>query len=106
MYKSTIIDAIQNQRMLRIWWQKETTGKDSECDIAPYDIFPKTKKGSFNERDLLLGLEYENTSYQNHPASIYLDAIKNIEVLNQYFDGSEVKRIINPKNHPLILRNW
>lgn len=106
MYKSNIIEAIQNKQMLRIKWKKETTGQYSECDISPYDVFPKSKKDSYRERDILLGVEYEKFGYKDHVANIYLDTIHNVEVLNQCFDGNEVKRIINPKLNPVIPRNW
>lgn len=106
MYKSTLIEAIQNQQMLRIRWKKETTGQYSECDIAPYDVFPKSKKDSYIERDILLGVERERFGYKDHVASIYLDTIYSAEILNEHFDGNEIKRIINPKDGPVILRNW
>ncbi len=106
MYKSDIIKAIENQLMIRIHWKKETTGQYSECDIAPYDIFPKTKKDSYRERDILLGVEHEKFGYKDHVANIYLDTIQSVNILNQNFDGNEIRRIINPKFNPVIQRNW
>ena len=106
MYKSTIIEAIQNQKILKIHWQKETTKEYSECLIAPYDVYPKSKKNIYGERDILLGLEYETSGLQDHTASIYLDSIQSVVATGENFNGNEVRRIINPKNPPMVLRNW
>ncbi len=106
MYKDSITQAIQSQQLVKISWQKETTGEYETAIFAPYDVYPFTKKGAWSSRDVMLGVEYENLSYQNHPAQIYLDTIQSVEILDETFNAWEVKRILNPKRQPNIQRNW
>lgn len=106
MYKQTIISAIQSRRMIRVSFKKETTGESVTRDIAPYDIFPQKKKGGFFEEDYLLGFTDLHSPHKAHPASVYLSNISSVDILNESFDGGEIKRILNPKEQPNIPRSW
>lgn len=106
MYKQTIISAIQSQQMIRVNFKKETTGEFVTRDIAPYDVFPQKKKDGFFEEDYLLGLTDPHSPHKEHPACVYLSNISNVDILNEFFDGDEIKRILNPKKQPNIPRNW
>jgi len=106
MYKQTIISAIQSQQMIRVNFKKETTGEFVTRDIAPYDIFPQKKKDSTYEEDFLLGCTDIHFPHKAHPASTYLSNISSVDILNESFDGDQVRKILKPKERPNISRNW
>ncbi len=106
MYKEKIINAIQGQNMLRINFRKETDNSFVERDMAPYDVFPKEDPKSRLQRDILLGYDYSDFNHKGHVATVYLDTIQNVTVLNENFNGAEIKKLINPKQSPNISRNW
>ncbi|MBI5126747.1 MAG: hypothetical protein HZA80_03225 [Candidatus Taylorbacteria bacterium] len=106
MHKQIIISAIQSQQMIRINFQKETTGEFVTRDIAPYDIFPKKKKNHYHEEDFLLGYADIHVPHGAHVVSTYLSNISSVEVLKESFDGREITRLVNPKEPPVIPRNW
>lgn len=106
MNKQIIISAIQSQQMIQVSFQKETTGEFVTRDIAPYDIFAKKKKNAHFEEDFLLGYANIHTPYDAHIVSTYLSNISNVNALGQSFQGSEVTKLVNPKEPPVIPRNW
>ena len=101
-----IIDAIQNQNMLRISFRKETDNSFVERDIAPYDVFPKEDSKSRFQRDMLLGYDYGDFNHKGHVATIYLDTMQDVVVSKEKFNGAEIKRLINPNQSPNISRDW
>lgn len=104
--KEQIIKAIQSQHIIRISFQKETTGEYVTRDIMPYDIFPQKKKGSWYEEDYLLGYSDYHLNHKPHPVATYLSNIRNIEVLLETFNGSEIIQILKPKQPPVVNRDW
>lgn len=106
MIKEQIIQSIQSQRMIRISFQKETTGEYAIRDVMPYDIFPKKKKGSWHEEDYILGYTDIHLSHTPHPFGTYLNNIRSVEILDESFDGRAITQILKPKHLPVVLRNW
>lgn len=106
MMKEQIIQAIQSQKMIRVAFQKETTGEYVTRNVMPYDIFPKTKKDSWYEEDYLLGYTDIHLPHSPHPFTTYLSNIRNLEVLDESFDGRVITQILKPRQAPIIQRNW
>lgn len=106
MYKTKIIDAIQTQRMLFVYFKKETTGEDVTRKVAPYDVFPYRDAQTGVERDQLLAYASASSNKDVHPVLIYLDNIKNLEVLDEIFFGPNIRNLLNPKDPPVVPRNW
>lgn len=104
--KEQIIQAIQSQHMIRVSFQKETTGEYVTRDVIPYDIFPKKKKDSWYEEDYLLGYTDIHLPHNPHPFATYLSNIRSLEALNESFDGQAVTQILKPKQPPFVSRNW
>lgn len=106
MKKDEIISAIQNQRILRISFRKETDGDWVTRIVAPYDVYKQTKSGEYFEQDILLGYAKGDALHRSHVVSIYLENIHSIETTDEKFDGDEIRRLIKPKHQPSIERNW
>ena len=104
--KEKIIQAIQYQNMIRVSFQKETTGEYVTRDVMPYDLYPKKKKDSWYEEDFLLGYTDIHLPHTPHPFSTYLSNIRSIEILNESFDGRAIINILKPKQQPVVDRNW
>lgn len=105
MKKDEIISAIQYQQMLKISFRKETDGDWVTRQVAPYDIYPQSKKGEYFEQDILLGYARGDGLHRSHVVSIYLNNIQHIEPTSETFDGEEIRRLIKPKHQPNIERN-
>ena len=103
--KGKIIEAIQNQSLVKIYFHKEDSHQREERNIAPYDIYPQKDKGG-RERDYLLGYSEENFNIPDRPFSQYLNNIESSTILDKKFDGQGLKRLLNPKNPPNIPRSW
>jgi hypothetical protein len=100
-----IIDAIKNQRMLEIIFNKERDGNISVKNIAPYDVYPKNDKNCLT-RDVLLGYAESNHQKEAHVIMVYIDNIRKITELSKPFDGNRIRILIEPKNPPYISRHW
>lgn len=106
MYTQTIIEAIRNQKMLSIHFQKETTNEFVTRKVAPYDVYSGINKKSKMEDDVLLGYAIGDIYKNDHPVTIYLSSIQTLNVLNEAFDGQRIRRLLNIKDPPNISRNW
>jgi hypothetical protein len=104
--KDKIIQAIQSQNMIRVSFQKETTGEYVTRDVIPYDIYPRKKKDSWYEEDYILGYTDIHLSHNPHPFATYLSNIRSVETLSEKFDGRAITQILKPKEPPVVLRNW
>lgn len=103
--KGEIIEAIQNQNLIKIYFHKENSCQRDERSIAPYDIYSRVDK-SGRERDYLLGYSEENFNIPDRPFSQYLDNIESVTILDKKFNGHELRGLLKPKNLPNIPRNW
>jgi hypothetical protein len=106
MYKQQIIDAIQNQQMIKISFRREKDDNWVTRNVAPYDVYPRENKQSELTEDILLGYAEIDSGHEAHPVSIYLDNIQTVVGLNETFDGSEIRRLLKVKKAPYIPRNW
>lgn len=103
--ENTLISAIKNQQIVEIQFRKETDQDWVEREVAPYDVFDRRDKDGHYRR-ALLGYCWEHKNYKEAPILVYLDTIDDVRLLNKKFNGPEVRRLINPKEPPNILRNW
>jgi hypothetical protein len=71
MYKQRIIEAIQNQKWLRITFQRKRDDQYVTRIVAPYDIFPQ-ESGEYGGEDRLLGYTKAHEDYQPGVISLYL----------------------------------
>jgi hypothetical protein len=105
MNKEQIIDAIQNQKWLRITFRRIQDGSYVTRIVAPYDIFTQ-KSGEHKGEDKLLGYTKAHEDYQPGVISLYLKNILSIAETGEYFDGPTIRRLISPKEQAHIPRNW
>jgi len=105
MYKQQIIEAIQEQKWLRITFQKKKDKQHVTRIIAPYDIFPQ-KTEDYKANDRLLGYTKAHENYKPGVISLYLDNILSVSETGEYFDGPTIRRLIKPKEPPYIQRYW
>lgn len=103
--ENTLILAIQNQQMVTIQFKKETDQSWAIREVAPYDIFDRRDKAG-RYRRILLGYCWEHKDCKEAPIYIYLDTLGELRLLNKKFNGPEVRRLIDPKETPNILRDW
>lgn len=103
--ENTLIMAIQGQQMVEIQFRKETDQDWAVREVAPYDIYQKADKNG-NVRRILLGYCWRHKNYKAAPINVYLDTIVRVEVLSERFDGSQIRRLINPKMSSNIPRSW
>lgn len=105
MNEEALISAIQNQQLAEIQFRKETDQNWVVREVAPYDIYDRRDKYGHSRR-ALLGYCWKHKDYKEAPILIYLDTIDYVKLLDKNFNGSEVRRLINPKELPNIPRNW
>ncbi len=106
MHKQRIIEAIQNQQMLRITFRRESDDNLVARDVAPYDVYPQENKKSGFTEDILLGYTEADFEHGAHVVSIYLDNIQSITELHKKFNGDEIKRLLKVRHSPHVSRNW
>lgn len=106
MYKQQIIDAIQNQQMLRITFRRESDDNWVMRNVAPYDVYPRENKKSGFTEDILLGYAEADFEHEAHAVSIYLDNIQTVSELDKKFNGEEIRRLLKVRRPPYISRNW
>jgi hypothetical protein len=106
MDKQDIIRAIQNQKMLKIYFRKEKDDSSVSRNIAPYDVYPRENKQSGYAEDILLGYAEKDMEYEAHAVSIYLNNIQSITELDGNFDGPEIRRLLKVKRAPYVQRDW
>ena len=105
MHKQQIIEAIQNQKWLRITFQREKDDTDVIRIVAPYDVFPQDS-GKHQWEDRLIGYTKAHEDYQPGVISLYLNNILSISETEEHFDGPAIRRLIGPKEPPHIPRDW
>lgn len=106
MHKQIIIKAIKEQKKLSIYFKKETSGDYVTRKVSPYDVFPQAHAKTKFQEDILLGYADSDISHKPHPVSIYLKNIHSLVLLDESFNGSELRRILNVKENPNVTRNW
>jgi len=106
MHKQTIIQAIQEQQKISIYFKKETDGQYVQRKVSPYDVFPQVNSKSKREEDILFGYADGDVSHRPHPVSIYLKTIQRLSFLEESFSGPELRWLLKPKERPNISRNW
>lgn len=105
MYKQQIIDAIRNQKWLRITFRREKDETYVTRIVASYDVFPQ-ERGKHEGEDRLFGYTKAHEDYQPGIISLYLNNILGVSETGEHFDGPSIKRLINPKKSPYISRDW
>jgi len=106
MHKQKIIEAIQNQQMLKITFRKESDDNWVKRNVAPYDVYPRENKKSGMIEDILSGYTERDFEREAHTVLIYLNNIQSITELKETFDGPEIRRLLKVKKAPYISRNW
>lgn len=106
MYKEQIIEAIQNQQMLKISFRREKDGNWVSRNVAPYDVYSRENKQSGFTEDILLGYAERDFEHEPHAVSIYLNNIQSVTALDQAFNGPEIRRLLKVKRSPNVPRNW
>jgi predicted DNA-binding transcriptional regulator YafY len=106
MHKQKIIEAIQNQKWLRITFRRERDDQYVTRIVAPYDIFPQESEKYHKERYRLIGYTKAHEDYRPGVISLYLDNIIKVSETEEHFDGPKIRRLINPKEPPYIPRDW
>ncbi len=106
MYKQKIIEAIQNQQMLKISFRREKDDNWVSREVAPYDVYPRENKESGFMEDILFGYAERDFEHEPHIVSIYLNNIRSIDDINEAFDGPEIRRLLKVKKVPYVSRNW
>jgi N-acetylneuraminic acid mutarotase len=74
MYKQQIIEVIQEQKWLRITFQRKKDKQHVTRIIAPYDIFPQ-KTEDYKANDRLLGYTKAHENYKPDPIRIWFSAV-------------------------------
>ena len=105
MYKAEIIEAIQNQMMLKIVFRKIDDSVVTR-DIAPYDVYPQENKKTHLTRDILAGWAKRDLQKEEHQARVYLDTIQSMTLLNEPFNGPKIRRLMEVREQPKVQRNW
>lgn len=106
MHKRTLIEAIQLQKKVLVQFKKETNGEDVTRKVSPYDVFSQVNAKTKSTEDILLGYADRDISHNPHPVSIYLKNIYRLNLLDEVFNGMEVRRLLKIKDRPNISRNW
>lgn len=99
MYKQQIIEAIQNQEWLGITFQRKKDDTYVARVVAPYNVFPQ-EYGNHQGEDRLLGYTKAHEDYQPGVISLYLNDILGVSETGEHFEGSSIKRLINPSKPP------
>jgi hypothetical protein len=107
MDKQKIVEAIRSENFITVEYKKTKNSNAVTRRMCPYDIYPSNeKKKSNNIKEILLGYEINNSQKGNHVAKIFLDQIGSVDILNEEFDGLEVKKLVKSSTAPHIKREW